>query len=329
MKRLLFLFPWFFLSCHQPRPVIAAFYWWQTTLALSANERAYLKEINCKRLYIKVLDVGLEPGSGAIVPFSKLQVKDTTGLADFTLSPVVFITNETFKNISTENISWLANKIAAAQTTLTGLGHTGAQTEFQVDCDWTGATREAFFAFLKALRSKLQPGTLLSTTIRLHQYKFPGRSGVPPVDRGILMCYNTGDIDEPEEENSIFNLESAGKYLKGAGRYPLPLDLALPVFSWTLVYRNGELWKIIPGDSSLPEGILQQGTFVAGHYLRPGDLLRREEISPDTLQAAARLAAHAIADGPATVAFFHLNDETPREYPAETIRSVGRSLENR
>lgn len=45
------------------------------------------------------------------------------------------------------------------------------------------------------------------------------------------MCYNTGDIDSPGESNSILDLEDAKKYLQGKHRaYPLPLDVALPVF---------------------------------------------------------------------------------------------------
>lgn len=328
MRYLLFL-PWLLLACRNPRPVESAFYWWQTTLSLSEQERAYLQKINCKRVYVKVLDIGLEQGSQAIVPYSRLQITDTSGLAAYSLTPVVFITNETFKNISSENINWLAEKTAAFQTTLAGVGREQKHPEFQVDCDWTNSTREAFFAFIRALRGKLSPGVVLSATIRLHQYKFPEQTGVPPVDRGMLMCYNTGDIDAPEEENSIFSPESAGQYLQGAGRYPLPLDLALPVFSWTLVYRNDELWKIIPGDTGLPEGVLQQGTFVAGHYLRPGDLLRREQITAERLQQAAALAASALSKDETRVAFFDLNSQTAKEFPPETIQAVCKRLNAR
>lgn len=330
MKSFLLLFSLLLFSCHKTRPVEPAFYWWQTTLALSKAEREYLQKIDCKKLYVKVLDVGREPGSGAIIPYSKLQVQDTTGWKNYSITPVVFITNEVFQNISPENIEWLAEKIAAAPSTLAGIAHAQEQPEFQVDCDWTNSTREAFFHFLQSLRGKLQPGTLLSATIRLHQYKFPQRTGVPPVDRGILMCYNTGDIDAPEEENSIFSAESAGKYLKGADQYPLPLDLALPVFSWTLVYRNGELWKIISGDyPELAEGVLQQGTFIAGHYLRPGDLIRRERISPATLLQAADLAKGALRGGQTSAAFFHLNETTVQDFPADTILQVCQQLNNR
>jgi hypothetical protein len=206
-------------------------------------------------------------------------------------------------------------------------GSAGARAqnpEFQVDCDWTQGTREAFFRLLEKIRGHLPHGVLLSATIRLHQYKFPDQTGVPPTDRGMLMLYNTGDIDAPDETNSIFKPEDAKKYLKGApATYPLPLDVALPAFSWTLVFRDGELWKILPGhDDHLPTGILERGTFQNGHYLRPGDFLRQEVVSPELLRESALLAAGASLADDATIAFFHLDNHTPRAFPAPLIRSV-------
>jgi hypothetical protein len=171
---------------------------------------------------------------------------------------------------------------------------------------------------------------------------------VPPVERGMLMFYNTGDIENPEAGNSIFSIADAEKYLVGAPKnYPLPLDLALPVFFWALVYRDGELWKIIP---EMPENeladtvrfknihhsspmfrgrlfIIRKGTFVAGHYLRPDDLLRVEAISPDLLREAAGLVAQADLANDATVAFFHLDTAIVRRYPVQLLDSVCRMIQ--
>ena len=132
------------------------------------------------------------------------------------------------------------------------------------------------------------------------------------------------DVDDAGVLNSIFDVENARKYIHRAPKnYPLPLDLALPVFSWTLVYRGDELWKIIPGDhAEIPMGVLEKGTFLAGHYLRPGDLLRRETISADLLKNAAQLAASTDLADDATLAFFHLDAATLRDYPVQLIDSV-------
>ncbi len=328
----------FLTSCEnsQNRVVTPAFYHWKTALAFVPPELAYLDSLGCKKLYVKVLDIGRDPTSGEILPYSRLEITDTTGLSRFDIVPTVFITNEVFKNISEEKIEWMAEKIFPLPG---GLG--GAEIQF--DCDWTPSTRNAFFSFLKKVKKHLPENTRLSATIRLHQYKFPEKTGVPPVERGMLMFYNTGDIENPEAENSILSIADARKYLVGAPKnYPLPLDLALPVFSWALVYREGELWKIIPEvpdeelidttrfknthDSRLTtyssSFLIQKGTFLAGHYLRPDDLLRVEAISPELLREAAALAAQADLADDATVAFFHLDTSIIRRYPVQLLDSV-------
>ena len=313
-------------SCKKtaPAPVVPAFYYWQTSLSLPNAQRQYLRETACKKLYVKILDVGLEDGSGAIIPYAQLETTDTSGIEDFSIVPVVFITNAVFYHISKEKTAELATEIASAWQRIAAKAHFNPVQEFQIDCDWTAGTRAAFFAFLETLRAQLPAPIHLSATIRLHQYKFPDQTGVPPVDRGMLMCYNTGDVDNFETKNSIFDPNDAQKYLLGgSGHYPLPLDLALPVFSWTLVYRDETLWKIIPGENAqIPSGILEKGTFLAGHYLRPGDLLRRESVSPKLLYEAAQLAANADLADDATLAFFHLDNATLLDYPVQLIDSV-------
>lgn len=270
------------------------------------------------------MDIGKERGSDAITPFAQLEIPATENLSDYEIVRTVFITNQVFQQISEEKTTWLAEKVADFNARLALPASSAGLYEFQIDCDWTNSTKDAFFKFLEILRSKLPVGTCLSSTIRLHQYKFPNRTGVPPVDRGMLMCYNTGDIDDSEAHNSILDLEDARKYIVGAPKkYPLPLDLALPIFSWTLVYRGDELWKIIPGaHKELPLGILEKGTFLSGHYLRPGDLLRRETISADLLKKATRLAATTDLADDATLAFFHLDSTSLHDYPVQLIDAV-------
>ncbi|MFM8372648.1 MAG: hypothetical protein ACKOCO_09695 [Bacteroidota bacterium] len=306
-------------------PLKPAFYYWQTTLALSGTALDYLASSGCRKIYVKALDVGLDPADGSIAPYSRLVMADTAGLSQLEVVPVVFITNETIRRLTDdEKTGWLAEKIASALVRAGAAGARVPRPEFQVDCDWTQGTREAFFRLLEKTRGCLPEGALLSATIRLHQYKFPEQTGVPPADRGMLMLYNTGDIDAPDETNSIFKPEDANKYLKGApASYPLPLDVALPAFSWTLVFRDGELWKILPGhDDRLPTGTLERGTFQNGHYLRPGDFLRQEVVSPELLRESALLAAGAHLADDATIAFFHLDNHTPRAFPAPLIRTV-------
>lgn len=326
-------------ACHH-RPLTPAFYHWQTQLALTPAETAYLDTLGCRKLYVKVLDIARDPLSGDIRPYALLDVADTLGLAGKQVVPCIFITNSVFENCSSETLDWLAGKTAGALAGIQRPFFPQAFGEIQFDCDWTPGTRDAFFSFIKKIRPRLGPGLALSATIRLHQYKFPSQTGVPPTDRGMLMLYNTGDIDDWAEDNSIFQPLAARKYLLGAPpRYPLPLDLALPLFSWALVYRDDALWKIIPGpgahafaDSSrfetLPAGAsagrfrIRKATLLAGHYLRPGDLIRVERVDSAGLQAATQLAAGIPLSPDASVAFYHLDTSTLQQYPAPWLKTV-------
>ncbi len=326
------LFP--HLNCRQTlqRTVTPAFYHWQTTLNITPEENAYLDSIGCKKLYIKILDIGVNDISGTIEPVSRLEISDTTGLKKWEIVPTIFITNAVFKNIGPEKTDWLVKRIAETikASPLQPVG------EIQFDCDWTASTQKAFFHFLQQMKTAL-PDTRLSATIRLHQYKFPKKTGVPPVSRGMLMFYNTGDIESETTGNSIIDPKDADKYVRGApASYPLPLDLALPVFSWTLVYREGSFWKIINGvpddlkdtarfeaqSSDASHFQVIRATFLSGHYLRPGDRLRVETVSPGLLLETAQLAAQVDLAEHATVAFFHLDTTIMRHYSPQLIDSV-------
>lgn len=322
-------------------PPERAFYCWQTSLRLSAEQRFFLDSLSCKKLYVKVLDVGKDPASGNIEPLARLEMSDSTGLDGRELVPVVFMTNEVFQKLSPEKVEWLAEKVGHWKV---GYGHAA---EWQIDCDWTAGSRQAYFSFLENLKRQLPPGCRLSATVRLHQFKFPDETGVPPVDRGMLMLYNTGDLEHWQAGNSIFSTTDAGKYLSKGQHYPLPLDLALPGFSWTLAYREGTLWKIItglaPGEMArdtafftalapiAENGVgergctrfaVRKGTFRQGYYLRPGDLLRCETVPPDLLKEAATLAGKLDWEEGHTLALFALDSAMIRAYPLQLLDSV-------
>jgi hypothetical protein len=78
---------------------------------------------------------------------------------------------------------------------------------------------------------------------------------------------------------------------------------------------------------ALPLWQVRRGTFVGGHYLRPGDVLRRESLSPELLRQAAQLAARLDLADDATVAFFHLDSSILRRYPAQLIDSVWKTIQ--
>lgn len=323
-------------------PLRPAFYFWKTELRISPTEGRYLDSLGCNTLFVKVLDVGKNPTTGKTEPLARLEIGATDFLPGRQIVPCVFLANEVFRDLPGAEIDSLARRVAQAIGAAQSRWPPATQAqEIQFDCDWTATTRPAYFQFLKTARRHLPNGSALSATIRLHQYKFPEQTGVPPADRGMLMLYNTGDIESPATENSILQTADLRKYLHGApARYPLPLDLALPVFSWAVVFREGVFWKILPscearelsgtGKSkqlTINQFEVSEGTILEGHYLRPGDLVRLETVSQPLLSEATELARSIRLATDARVAFFHLDSVLTEKFPAARLRAVCDSLD--
>ena len=80
----------------------------------------------------------------------------------------------------------------------------------------------------------------------MHQIKYPEKTGIPNVDKGVLMYYNMGVINAGEH-NSIYSQKIAKNYINSSHNYKLPLNIALPVFSWGVHIRNNQVTNIIGG----------------------------------------------------------------------------------
>lgn len=334
LRPLLFLFL-LLCACTRPgeRAVHPAFYHWQTRLELSAGERALADSLGVEKLYVKFFDVDWDAAYGEPAPLAQVQLVPGT-YAGLELVPAIFITNRVLERLPPQDIEALAGRITGRIFELAAADSSLHIREVQLDCDWTAATREAYFGLLRSLGAEMSTaGISLSATIRLHQLRYPERTGVPPVERGMLMFYNMGDLDDWAEPNSILNLEKAEPYLEGRSAYPLPLNLALPLFHWGVLYREGRMIRLI---NNLDAGKLsdstrfrvitpgryqvQQGTFLDGYYLYEGDLIRLEAATPALLEKAARrLRAFPWPDD-MEVAFYHLDSTAVGQFDIETLK---------
>lgn len=238
-------------------------YYWRTTLLLSNKERAWLADHGIRRVYLRLFDVAMRDGEA--MPNATLQFRDSivasssaasldSSVLDSTIVgtvaavlpdsvevvPVVYIMEDVFRSV--KDVEALAQRVAERVQKM-GRTRSFAFTELQMDCDWTATTREPYYRFLTALRREL-PGISLSSTIRLHQLTQP----VPPVDRGVLMVYNTGDFRHPRgDHNPILDLRDVKPYLRHLHKYDLPLTAAYPNFSWQLLFSGDEFKGILYG----------------------------------------------------------------------------------
>ena len=334
-----------FIGCRRvARPASSsAFYYWRTTFGLTTAEQRALTDLAIDKLYLRAFDV--VPGKDdAPELVGVVQVTGSHGLPkNVEVVPVVFLKNQIFTSGEPEAGSLLALRVWRELTNLDhALGNARRFQELQLDCDWTDSTRERYFAFVRALRELSAPGTRLSATIRLHQIKFRERTGVPPVDRGMLMFYNMGRFSNDGKDRSIFDAEAAQRYLGRLESYPLPLDAALPIWAWTIQLRDGEVVGLLqstdpaelPGLDFVATQTAQRfevtrTTFLHGTLLRAGDVLKGETLSAADLRAAGRLLAQNLAQPASarrTLALFDLAERNLNRYGLPALQQTFQTL---
>lgn len=323
-------------SCQPKKQVHRAFYHWETQLSLSKAEQKTLHTLKISRLYAKFFDLDWDNKAGQLVPLAQIQI-DTTGLKNIEIVPVIFITNRSWGHVESEaQIKALVERVVKKIDALAQPLGTKSIPELQIDCDWNNSTRPVYFSFLEQLTQKLATRQCqLSTTIRLHQYKYPQRTGIPPVARGTLMLYNVGNLENWAESNSIFTDTAATAYAPFP-RYALPLDVVLPAFSWGVLFREGEMIRLLnelraedlQGDARFKQLAhqrfrVQKSTYLNGHYLYAGDLLRIETCGHPELMAAARFAKrHLPGSGLHWVALYHLHHRLTKVFSNEELEKV-------
>ncbi|WP_235021437.1 hypothetical protein [Chitinophaga eiseniae] len=323
-------------ACQRPAPrqVTPAFYYWKQAWTGNASEMQYLRGLPAKRLYVKMFDTDRDPATGQPMPVAIL--REQAPLPDSVdIVPVVFIVNEVWEKPDTAlafNINRLLEQLCRDIPA-------GRIPEVQMDCDWTRSSRNAYFAFLQQLRE--QPffrDRTLSATIRMHQVKFMTASGVPPVDKGLLMCYNMGDLRKMGSHNSILDENTMKSYI-GSDRvsaYPVPLDIALPLFDWSVLFRDGRYAGILRSiddaalrDTALfaPSGNLytvRKDSVVNGYLLKAGNVVRRETSDPAVLERVSRMVARQRQDYNPVVIFYHLDSVTLHNYPLDELQKIYR-----
>lgn len=149
----------------------------------------------------------------------------------------------------TKDVSLLDSLVLGRVMQMSETNDIAGVREIQIDCDWTMSTRKTYYDFLKRLVDRANERNVkISTTIRLHQLTQP----VPPVARGVLMMYNTGDVRKLEGTNPILDMRDAGPYMRHLKKYDLPLSTAYPVFAWQVLFRDGHYVGIMHSDDDLP-----------------------------------------------------------------------------
>lgn len=312
----------------QPKEIDTAFYFWKSNFQLLENEKFTLKENGVNKLYIKFFDISWNEGKQTFQKDAPIRFSEK--LPDSCqMIPVVFITNQTLKNIPKNELDSLANFI------LKGISKLSPKVyqEIQIDCDWTLSTKQKYFSLLKTLKKS---GLYLSATIRLHQVKFYEKTGIPPVERGMLMCYNMSDWRSPITLNSIYSPKLLSQYTERLAQYPLSLDVVMPIFHWTVVFRNNRFLYFVNNLSAKTlsdnENFVQiadkqqftvkKDAQFQGISIRKGDIFRCEDAPFDDILKGSRNILEKISNQKLTFALYHLDSQSISYYSHEQINEL-------
>ncbi|MEI6947003.1 hypothetical protein V9K67_07345 [Paraflavisolibacter sp. H34] len=327
---LLFSLPMVLAGCSTgpERKVQRAFYYWRSSFQLDSAERKALTGLHCRRLYVKFFDVTWNEESQAPQPAAQIRFSEKPP-AGLTITPVVFITHETLRHLAPMGIPELARHLARLTEQLALTHGLRLSNEVQIDCDWTAATRTPYFRLLQALRREpFFRHKTFSATIRLHQLKYISQNGIPPVDKGLLMCYNMGNLRRPETGNSIIETTELQKYIRNLDSYPLPLDVALPLFDWYVWFR-GRQYQGLFHSYQLPDAgrrerriVFTRDTVVNGYAFTKGDWLRYEGSPPAALMEAAKLLDRKLRNKEISVIFYHLDRHHLNRYQPYELENI-------
>jgi hypothetical protein len=325
-------------SCNEKaeiKNVERSFYYWKSVVKPTEFDLKCLDSLKVQTIYFRFFDVDWEPASKQAIPVAKMQAADKSLFQQYNIIPTVFITNECIQQIDSLQTIALAGKINGLIKDLCQINQINTINEIQIDCDWTVSTAKKYFMLLNTIHQLSQ--TNLSATIRLHQIKFFTKTGVPPVSRGLLMCYNMGNLKNPATKNSIIETAELKKYIANLSNYPLPLDIAFPLFGWKVLFRDHiykGLLENLQDDlftssfSSRKNGRIEilKDTLLAGYNLKKGDLLRSEESDIQTIVEAAKEINLHFKNTQQRVSLYHLDSVILKKYTTHDLESIYNSF---
>lgn len=328
----------FLVACsNKPdRFVGRGFYYWKTNVNVSDYENRYMDSLKTDRFYLRFFDVDAE--GKKVSP--KAIINPGKGLPKQPIVPVVFITPAGLNAMSWQELGFYARNIAALiEEKANAIGIVPA--EIQIDCDWTQNNKELYFELLNRLKQQAYfKGKLLSVTIRLHQVKYLAAAGIPPADKGLLMVYNIDNLRNVKVENSILNTQSAKSYLETVGAYPLPLDIALPIFQWTLLFEAEQLKGILRdvngADLKKDPQIEKTGAYtyiikedhsLKGYMLKKGQLLRLEESHIERVKEISKYLSQRIKGDSLNLLLYHCDSLNFKNYKTNELEKVFSSFD--
>lgn len=316
-------------------------YYWKTVLRLDSAGQAFIRRHDIGRIYLRMFDVTEDEYAPAgspyrAVPNASLRIDHdqyrllTDSLADIEFVPVVYITLDALKAMRYHEDELASNIVTRVRNMCSYNALPGVQ-ELQLDCDWTSTTEHSFFSLCRSVRQSIDTLGLpwrLSSTIRLHQLA----RKAPPVDRGVLMVYNTGSFNDPDASNSIIDPADVRPYMKHLAGYPLRLDAAYPTYSWQLLFRKRRFIGLMSGVSvqdTAQFALTGTNSYTArrdipyrSRMILKGDVVRQESSAPGDILTVKAMIDRQLSGRPHSSILYHLDTDNLSKYSSDEIDSI-------
>ncbi|MDE6714872.1 MAG: hypothetical protein K2J74_00125 [Muribaculaceae bacterium] len=314
-------------------------YYWKTVFNLDNAESAFISQHNIRRMYIRMFDVveNITPTyiNDRTIPNASLKVNYTNyELLHDSLGcqyiPVVYITLNALKAMKDHESALAENIVSRVENMCVYNGMQNVE-ELQLDCDWTTSTESSFFKLCNEIKTVIYEMKLpwaLSSTIRLHQLS----RKAPPVDKGVLMVYNTGNFNDVNTQNSILNINDVAPYIKNLSSYPLHLDVAYPNYSWQLLYHLKKFAGLMNGvdvNDTTQFKQINENSYIAtreGAYnnrlIYPDDIIRVETSVPEEVFNVKTEIEKKLKGKPHFNIIYHLDSKNLSKYTANEIDSI-------
>lgn len=281
-------------------------FYWRTTFSIDKTERARLDDLGVSTLYVRYLDVDGYRLESAF-PQQPIQTGNELRIRGLSIVPTVYIVPEVLsRDNDSSHLRSLAQKLVrymlevdTAIYVAAGIPPRSHFDRVLLDYDWTPNTRKVFFRLLRIVQ-ELLPTTSVESTIRLWQYHNPSLAGVPPVKRGILMCYNMEPYSDPWTTNAVASIERFKQFVtpKAAESYPVALDIAYPIFRQSVHLTGGDdRWyssRIIHTNLSVGRHVFLSDTMIDNEHIDSLDVIRVDGGTPDVLNAMHEHVARTI-----------------------------------
>lgn len=279
-------------------------YHWKTTFDVNDAEAQFLSNHNVERIYIKMYDVATEhnflSGVSDIVPIATTTFVSPVP-SGVEVVPVVYITIDALRAMCGREAEF-AELIVERTLAMCRYNNCGQIGELQLDCDWTSTSKGIYETLCGIVQQSLRErGIYLSITVRLHQLQ----ESAPPADRGVLMLYNTGDLNNRDTRNSILDIADVRKYVKD-GQYPIPLSYAYPAFGWGVKFRGDEFKAIVSEDA------------VAGE----NEHIRRERATASEIIKVKALVEQRLGKPQCGNILYHLDQTQLNNYTDDEIAKI-------